>query len=804
MANTVKMFVEIDGKDALKTISAFQNGLTGVGKTAQESTKKASVFGDVIKANLGAIAAVNFADSIKQQITESFDAFAEFEQGLIDTKKTANLTADEVGSLAKNVEDLSLTIPVGTKELLSITEAAGQLNVKGVKNLTNFAETIAKLGRVSDLQGNGAATVLTRILTVTREGVDDVDEFASGIVALGNNFAATESEIAFMTNEVARATAQFGLSAGEAAALSATMRSLGIRSEESGTVIGKSFRSIKSAIEGGGAALTQLEMITGESGETLRKEFGENSLAVFQKFLQGTKRLSDEGAILSDEFLKIGLTGERVQKIIPTLSANYDELSRAIETFNEGAQDANALNDEFAESAKSTNSQVQLLSNSIDKMQRQVGEKLAKAFNIVTPSVAEFISRIGEDKVSVFARTTDDIDKLKKELATYQQTLKAVEDNDLGLPSFLLEDKGEVEGRIKIIQDRINELDASNAVDQLNKIKDQIDTLKGAGGESSPLLDSIYGTPDERQARLKLLQEQYDNIKQMQALQNNELADLRQKDNEDSANKTKEKFDVLNELNAKQAEYEKELKVVEDEQKAIDDQVNLERLKAALGEETALKEVAKIRELQGEEKQSKALKKLRDKARKNEREGQLFQLDFEKKVGKEKVESQKGTLNAIATLTSSSNSFLFNIGKAAALTNAGIAQSQAVVNAYRDVPYPFNIPASIAVGAAAAVQIAKIASAKPPTVGKFAEGGTITGRSGVNDRLLAEVNAGETILNRRQTDTVFRAIDQGNIGGGGDNFTFNNPVFLNEEGIDMVIEKINDAIEFRNQELRTA
>jgi tape measure domain-containing protein len=52
-------------------------------------------------------------------------------------------------------------------------------------------------------------------------------------------------------------------------------------------------------------------------------------------------------------------------------------------------------------------------------------------------------------------------------------------------------------------------------------------------------------------------------------------------------------------------------------------------------------------------------------------------------------------------------------------------------------------------------------------LGAFAEGGVITGGTTTGDLGLARVNAGEMILNGTQQKTLFNAIKQGNIGGGG-------------------------------------
>lgn len=78
------------------------------------------------------------------------------------------------------------------------------------------------------------------------------------------------------------------------------------------------------------------------------------------------------------------------------------------------------------------------------------------------------------------------------------------------------------------------------------------------------------------------------------------------------------------------------------------------------------------------------------------------------------------------------------------------------------LPFPANIAAIAGVTATILATFASILSA---TKG-FAEGGIIGGTSYSGDKLIARVNSGEMVLNRRQQSNLFNAINSGNIGGG--------------------------------------
>lgn len=101
--------------------------------------------------------------------------------------------------------------------------------------------------------------------------------------------------------------------------------------------------------------------------------------------------------------------------------------------------------------------------------------------------------------------------------------------------------------------------------------------------------------------------------------------------------------------------------------------------------------------------------------------------------------------------------------EAAAATTATTAKSgEAIASATASgakMPFPMNLVA-IAMGVAAVI-------AALGMIMGFANGGVIGGNSPTGDKLLARVNSGEMILNGRQQNNLFNAIDSGRIGAGG-------------------------------------
>ena len=821
MANSIKMEIELDGKDALKTIQALSKGMTDVGKTAEKATKKASVFGDVLKANLGSIVAVNFGAALKSQFLEAVQGFRDFETGLVNTAKTANLTAEEMESLAANVTQLTKTIPASTKELLEISTAAGQLGVKGVKNLTNFASTIAKLGRVTNISGEQAATTLTRILTVTNEGVDDIDTFASVIVSLGNNFAATEAEIVLMTNEVARATAQFGVSSAEAAALSATLRSFGVRAEEAGGVLTKAFQGINNAIESGGKGMATLERITGLTGDTIKKQFGDEPIKLFRNFVAGLDGVKQSGGNIVNTLAELDIKGIRVAKVLPVLAANTSELDRALTLANAELKNATALNDEFSRSLETTDSKIKLFQNAFSNLTRSLVGELAPSFNNVLSVYTAFLEKLSA--TTPLERTTAQLKELTANSKDVADTTKIVNNllggpdgwfkNIVRLNQAMGESKiGRLNDDITVTQSKLESLQGIDAAKAIKDVEAQLANLKASNDD--PLLNSVFGKPEDYDARRAVLEEQLANLRQIKALHDGELLAQDAANNELTIENKKALFDILKELDVEKATFENEAKLAIAEQKALDDELDFTFLQEKLGKEEAAREVARILEIQGEEKQKEALRKLREKARKEDTKAKQAKAKLDALANQQSVDLASNTANAINAIAGKQTTVGFLLSKAAAAAQVLIADGQARANATAAATGAaaaagpaalgvFGITQGTLQGIITANTALSLTAIAASTIRGFQDGGIVGGNSSVNDRQLIRANAGEAILNQRQQGNLFRAIDGGGLGGGGGtNVTINNPVLLNQEGVDNIIDEINDAIEFRNKELR--
>ncbi len=255
--------------------------------------------------------------------------------------------------------------------------------------------------------------------------------------------------------------------------------------------------------------------------------------------------------------------------------------------------------------------------------------------------------------------------------------------------------------------------------------------------------------------------------------------------------------ELVNERKAVQAEQEaleKELKIASEEEEFL-------RLEQNLGRRAAIEELATAQRLARDGKENEARQKLREIDRKAAEKDLQSLFDFEKNTNAGRAANFRSTLGTISTLQSSSSQELFAIGKAAALATATIDGIAAVQKALASAPPPFNFALAAIVGVASAANLAKIASAQPPS---RQGGGLVPGPISDTDNTLINAAGGELVLNRRQQTDLFNSINQNRIGGGGSGTVINiqgNVIADDESQVNKLIERIQDQLEFRNATL---
>lgn len=189
-------------------------------------------------------------------------------------------------------------------------------------------------------------------------------------------------------------------------------------------------------------------------------------------------------------------------------------------------------------------------------------------------------------------------------------------------------------------------------------------------------------------------------------------------------------------------------------EKELEDEEDFQLLKDNLGRKEALRIAMERQRDINAAKTDKDRAKIRAKYNKNIEKAEanrIFTIKaWEDQTNKERLDNFKGTLQNITALSQSNNKTLFAVGKAASISIATIDGFQAVQKALGSAPPPFNFALAAAVGAASAINIQKIASAKPPAM---KQGGLIPAGF-PNDTFAANLTSGEYVIDRDLTSKL--------------------------------------------------
>lgn len=448
-------------------------------------------------------------------LVSTIKTFAEFEKGVIAVGKTADLEGRELDKFTQRIKDLSNPskggIPVATNDLLQLAAAAAQLGVKGEDNLVNFSRILAELGEASDVQGEEGAKDIVRILGITNESINQVDQFSNVLVGLGNNVAASEQEILNLATRVAQGTSSFDVSSTEILGIAAGMRSLGIEAELAGSVSLKSFIAIQGAIENGGSEMAKFSEITGKTREELAQIFQANNADAFEEFVGGLKKAQDQGQTLVNVLEELGINDIRAVSTLGTLAKGYDTYSAAIKRARIEAEKNNARSKEASKVFESEAAKIDRLNNSTKAIGVELGrltsnlnipERFAETFETignVIDSINDSIERAALRREKVFAILFgDNVEEESREIE------KALEKANFSLVDFLdnlfddilgIETKAEQE-RIEVIkksEEQILEEKKKAKAEQVKLAKEKKEAVVKAQEEEVEALEKAIG-----------------------------------------------------------------------------------------------------------------------------------------------------------------------------------------------------------------------------------------------------------------------------------------------------------------------
>lgn len=384
----------IETEQKLKQLEAQAKQSSSVlGMQFEATGRQMKEWGDKVKENGEKIA--DFGSKMTMRVTlpivagfaGATKAAVDWESAFTGVQKTVDASAGEYEELANGIKDMSTRMASSKTEIAGVMEVAGQLGVTGTKDLLNFTETMVELGDTTNLSAEDAATALARFLNITEGGYDNVDRIGSSVVALGNNFATSESEIVAMSTRLAAAGTIAGMSSTDILALSAAMSSVGIEAEAGGTAMAQTMKVITEAVEKAGDAtadadgkftekLNHIAEISGTTADDFVRAWKTEPARAIGLFVKGLGKLGDEGESATLVLDELGMSGIRQSNMIQSLALASDQLSDAFEVSADAYRTNTALSDEAAKRYDTFAAKLTQTKEKITNVAVEIGERL--------------------------------------------------------------------------------------------------------------------------------------------------------------------------------------------------------------------------------------------------------------------------------------------------------------------------------------------------------------------------------------------------------------------------------------------
>ena len=273
-------------------------------------------------------AAVKRAEAAQKQLTQTAGkmalgttaALAAMSKAAIDWEsdwagvtKTVSGSTQELNTLEGQLRTMATTLPASHHEIAGVAEAAGQLGVK-TKDISSFTRVMIDLGNTTNLTADQAATDIAQIQNVMRTAPEDIDNFGAALVALGNNGASTEAQILGMTQRIAAAGAQVGLTEQDILGIANAAASMGLEVEAGGTAISRVFTTIAKSVATGDEKLQTFADTAGYSSAEFVQAFQDDPARAFAAFIEGLDRINKSGGphnLFDDRIGALTLIGPR-------------------------------------------------------------------------------------------------------------------------------------------------------------------------------------------------------------------------------------------------------------------------------------------------------------------------------------------------------------------------------------------------------------------------------------------------------------------------------------------------------------
>lgn len=397
----------------MNVFSRMGSAMTNFGNTLQTVGGKMTGLGNTMTVGVTAPIVAGVGAVVKSAMS--------WESAFAGVKKTNDEVVDSTGNVVYSYADLenglrglAAQLPASHQEIAGVAEAAGQLGIKS-QDVVSFTKTMIDMGESTNLSAEDAASAIAKIANITGLTSDEYQRFGSSVVALGNNFATTESDIVSMANRLAASGTLAGLTNQEILGLATAMSSVGIEAEAGGTAMTQTLSAIESAVAAGGEDLQKFATVAGESAQEFADKWKNHPIEAIQDFIRGLGKLDEKGESATMVLDDMQLSGVRQSNMLKSLALAADTMTGAVDLSNKAWSENTALTNEASTRYETTESKLKMLKNQVVDMAIDFGgpfvdalkngleaskpliqtlSDMAKKFNELSPAQQQHIMKL--------------------------------------------------------------------------------------------------------------------------------------------------------------------------------------------------------------------------------------------------------------------------------------------------------------------------------------------------------------------------------------------------------------------------
>lgn len=325
----------------------------------------------------------------------SVAAAVNIDTSMTNVKKTVDGTADQYDKLKEKAIEFSKTNAVGADQILDIQALGAQLGFS-IEELDEFGRIVSGLDIATNMDADTAATEMAQFANITKMSHDEISNYGSAIVGLGNNFATTESDISSMAMRIAAAGTQVGMSQADILGLATALSSMGVEAEAGGTAISTIMAQIDKDIATNADSVETWASTAGMSAQDFADAWRSDPVDALSALLTNMESTTEEGGNMSVMLQELGIDSIRQTDIMKRLGGNSELVADAVAKSNEEWGKNTALQKEVDNRNESLAAKFEMLKNRVVAVANDVGGPLADALLDVIDSAEPLIQMIAD------------------------------------------------------------------------------------------------------------------------------------------------------------------------------------------------------------------------------------------------------------------------------------------------------------------------------------------------------------------------------------------------------------------------